>query len=1042
MSILSHWLGQPKKRTSEQPTAPPSRLRLEALESREMPDATIVTRQPSTDPLLNITNLPADAPVQVLGSSTDGRYLLLQSKATNLVRVQGPAGDFRPQVSAPGQNNIFWMDTQGQAGDNIRLISSYDPPNNAQGFVPGQKGLGAAISVPGEFLNAVISDDGQTVSFLSGTNAALFDSTLYNAKGFGIDGGGQDAFFWQASTGRVQLASKTFKGLAIGASGGVTNPSLSPDGKVITFLSDYNAQEIADRTTDNNVLLLFEDDISSPDIFRLDATNAAAVPEPVSVNEVYLPQYSTSLNNSNYAFRMHGIGTRIQVDPLGRYVAAGGGSFIGLRPSTTSTLLDAFRYNYDSTAGGTGIPTKTNPGVYSVDNSAANPTNTGNFFFNFNRITGYAASHVLPRIATPTTTNNFFNQVFGFTFESAVDKGQVQIENAAVALYSGDILMTYRQNAPITNPLLNPVPGYTPNATATAGSNDRFDLIEKGFFGSRVGFRLLTRQPGSATQGVGFLDLKPGAYSINPDASSILFTSSAPAGQLVSDPDQLNLGPIVDTNRQFDVFHVLGDSTTVISLVSARTSAANVTGIGASTLPVMTPDGIAIAFQSTATSDELTNLPDQNGSLSDIFVRDRVRKETIAASTVPGALSTGNGAATNPFIVRNGQADLSFFRNYQVFFSSNSTDLQTEVPVDPNNPQVFSAQFPIFISSLSRNVSFWGGDNGFVSVGRLDNRGNIIATSKLQPFGPTWTGEVRVATGDFNADGVVDVAVAPGPGGGPRVTLIDGFTLRTIDNFFAFESSFRGGVYVGAGDTNNDGIPELLVGAGEGGGPRVQIYNTLTGQRTFDQFAYESTSRTGVRVAVGDFNGDGTGDLVIGAGAGGGPRVRVFSGKSLPNQGILADFFAFDSNERNGVHVDAADFDADGKADLAVGTGTGSQPRVIVYNAAYQGLSDPNYPVFDAPAANPLRVEVPSKFVDFVPFTPSDDVGARVVMRNIEGGKYAGLVVSTGGQFPIIRTYSGAKRGNDALGNGLAPLQLQEDIPYDTLGGSNGAWVG
>ncbi|MGL6074693.1 MAG: FG-GAP repeat domain-containing protein [Fimbriiglobus sp.] len=1041
MSILSHWLGQPKKR-SDAPVMT-AQLRVETLEAREVPDATIVTRQPSTDPLLNITDLPADAPVQVLGSSTDGRYLLLQSKATNLVRVQGPAGDFRPQVSAPGQNNIFWMDTQGQAGDSIRLISSYDPPNNAQGFVPGQKGLGAAVSVPGEFLNAVISDDGQTVSFLSGTNAALFDSTLYNSKGFGIDGGGQDCFFWQTSTGRVQLASRTTKGLAIGASGGVTNPSLSPDGKVITFLSDYNAQEIADRTTDNNVLLLFEDDIASPDIFRLDATSAAAVPEPVSVNEVYLPQYSSSVNTTNYAFRMHGIGTRIQVDPLGRYVAAGGGSFIGLRPSSKSQNLDAYRYSYDQTSGGTGIPTKTNPGVYSIDNSAANPTNSGGgFFFGFSRSTGYAASHVLPRIATPTTTNNFFNQVFGFTFQTAVDAGSVSIENAAVALYSGDIIMTYRQNSPISDPLLNPIPGYTPSASAAAGSNDRYDMIEKGFFGSRVGFRLVTRQSGSATQGTGFLDLRPGAYAINPDASSIIFTSNAPANLLVTDADQLGLGAIVDTNRSSDVFHFLGDSTAVISLVSARNSAPNVTGIGASTLPVMTPDGIAIAFQSTVTSDEMSNVPDQNGSLPDIFVRDRVQKDTILASAIPGSISSGDGSSTNAFIVRNGQADLSFYRNFQVFFTSNSSDLDKSVQINKANPQIYQAQFPIFISSLSRNVSYSGGDSGFVSIGRLDNVGNIIETSKFQPFGPAWTGEVRVATADFNNDGVQDIAVAPGPGGGPRVTLIDGFTLRTIDNFFAFESSFRGGIYVGAGDTNNDGIPELIVGAGEGGGPRVQIYNTITGQRTYDQFAYESSSRTGVRVAVGDYNGDGTSDLVIGAGAGGGPRVRVFSGKSLPNQSILADFFAFESSERNGVHVDAGDFDADGKADIAVGTGTGSRPRVIVYNAAYAGLSDPNYAVATAPAANPLRVEVPIKFLDFEPFSPTDDVGARVVLRNIEGGKYAGLVVSTGGQFPVIRTYSGIKRGEDAIGNRLAPLELKEDVPFDALFGTNGAWVG
>ena len=112
----------------------------------------------------------------------------------------------------------------------------------------------------------------------------------------------------------------------------------------------------------------------------------------------------------------------------------------------------------------------------------------------------------------------------------------------------------------------------------------------------------------------------------------------------------------------------------------------------------------------------------------------------------------------------------------------------------------------------------------------------------------------------------------------------------------------------------NAGVPDLIVGAGEGGGPRLQIYDVKTRVRTLDQFAYEPSSRTGVHVSVGDFNGDGRNDIFIGAGSGGGPRVRVLSGASLPNQNVLADFFAFDSGDRNGVNISAGDYDSDGKA--------------------------------------------------------------------------------------------------------------------------------
>ena len=46
-----------------------------------------------------------------------------------------------------------------------------------------------------------------------------------------------------------------------------------------------------------------------------------------------------------------------------------------------------------------------------------------------------------------------------------------------------------------------------------------------------------------------------------------------------------------------------------------------------------------------------------------------------------------------------------------------------------------------------------------------------------------------------------------------------------------------------------------------------------------------------MNVAAGDVDGDGLADIITGAGAGGGPHVRAFSGADLSE---LASFFAFD----------------------------------------------------------------------------------------------------------------------------------------------------
>ena len=89
----------------------------------------------------------------------------------------------------------------------------------------------------------------------------------------------------------------------------------------------------------------------------------------------------------------------------------------------------------------------------------------------------------------------------------------------------------------------------------------------------------------------------------------------------------------------------------------------------------------------------------------------------------------------------------------------------------------------------------------------------IGALSSFFAFDPSFAGGVRVAEGDVNGDGVPDYIAGAGPGGVPEVRVIDG-ALGTIGaSFAAFESSFRGGVFVAAGDVNADGRDDVIVGA-------------------------------------------------------------------------------------------------------------------------------------------------------------------------------------------------------------------------------------
>src|SRR5207237_4555892 len=63
------------------------------------------------------------------------------------------------------------------------------------------------------------------------------------------------------------------------------------------------------------------------------------------------------------------------------------------------------------------------------------------------------------------------------------------------------------------------------------------------------------------------------------------------------------------------------------------------------------------------------------------------------------------------------------------------------------------------------------------------------------------------------------------------------------------------------------GTEMFAVAAGRGGGPRVQVYDT-NGAKIADFLAYNKAFFGGVRVAVGDVNGDGVDDLITAAGLG------------------------------------------------------------------------------------------------------------------------------------------------------------------------------
>ena len=195
-------------------------------------------------------------------------------------------------------------------------------------------------------------------------------------------------------------------------------------------------------------------------------------------------------------------------------------------------------------------------------------------------------------------------------------------------------------------------------------------------------------------------------------------------------------------------------------------------------------------------------------------------------------------------------------------------------------------------------------------------------------FEPEFRGGVFVAAGDVNGDGYVDVVAGSGEGRSGQVKVFSGRDRSVLVDTFVFESrvhrrrarrgrrrqrrrprgsrrrrgprrdgrsrsstapisrccarftaypGFTGGVFVAAGDVTGDGYADIVTGAGAGGGPHVQVFDGRTGAETLSFFAFAPSFTGGVRVAAGDVNGDGHAEIIVGAGPGGarrGPRLR------------------------------------------------------------------------------------------------------------------------------------------------------------------------
>jgi hypothetical protein len=214
------------------------------------------------------------------------------------------------------------------------------------------------------------------------------------------------------------------------------------------------------------------------------------------------------------------------------------------------------------------------------------------------------------------------------------------------------------------------------------------------------------------------------------------------------------------------------------------------------------------------------------------------------------------------------------------------------------------------------------GANTAIKVYELGSDGSV--GNQLIAFGGFPKGAF-VATGDIDNDGRDEVAVAAGTGSAPKVIIRNDTTFSGTPSHVAdtFQATFKGGVTVALGNTDNTGGAELITAPASGKG-KVKVYHDADADSAVSDdplkesfFAYGPSFAGGVTVAAGSIQsvGNGGAELTI-APAGGTGKVRILtdtnSSGTVSDEAEFESFFPYGAGFAGGVRVAMGDTDGSG----------------------------------------------------------------------------------------------------------------------------------
>ncbi len=356
-------------------------------------------------------------------------------------------------------------------------------------------------------------------------------------------------------------------------------------------------------------------------------------------------------------------------------------------------------------------------------------------------------------------------------------------------------------------------------------------------------------------------------------------------------------------------------------------------------------------------------------------------------------LGDGLGRAHNlmrpedPYPWRDGVWQREFDRGIIIV---NATDSVQTIPLDQKYYRFKGSQDPMHNSGMlvdkvalfNRDAVILLRDSFFVAAPQ--ESGNVIrqtdgsgrdAKKPFQPYDKNFNGGINLHVADLDNDGLTEILTSPRHGSS-HVKIFSTNGKLLTPGFYGFSRDLSGGADIATIDMEGDGKREVVVSAGEGSAPYVRIF-TKDGKflRTF--FAYDPKFRGGVNIAAADLNGDGVEEIITGTNSGT-PHVRVFNSNGQP---LIGGFIAYSTVLGSGVRVAVGDLNDDNILEIVT--------------APYRKASHVRMFTLNGRPLTP----------GFFPYGPQYREGVNVAIADLSADQKKELITGTNIEAPLVKFF-------------------------------------